>query len=262
LEEPYYLKIKDPQEFLRHYLNIYEGEYNKTRAQKIISLFPPLRDKRVLDIGCGGGFYSLATHRKNCKDIALVDISSVCVKAAKLNLLENADADSEGVVADVTNLPLRKECLDFILCIDLIEHVQKDDELLHEIRRVLKDNGLMLVATQNSNSINYILEAPIQRYVLKNHSWMGWDPTHVRFYNSKWLCQLLRNSGFSYVKIAGTYFMPYSLALWLRRVHKRISEIAYHILMMLNERLEQKRKAFWNLFGWGIMCLCVKSKDR
>jgi len=135
MTKPYYVKIKDPQEFLRHYLSIYEGDYNKARARKIISLFPELKGKKVLDIGCGGGFYSLASHRKKCKDITLVDVSLVCVKGAKLNLSENTGLNPKGVVADATNLPFRNECFDFVLSIDLIEHVQKDDVLLHEIKR-------------------------------------------------------------------------------------------------------------------------------
>jgi len=64
LAEPYYLKIKDPQEFLRHYQNIYREDYSRARARKIISLFPELRNKKVLDIGCGGGFYSLVAYKK------------------------------------------------------------------------------------------------------------------------------------------------------------------------------------------------------
>ena len=261
MTEPYYLKIKDPQEFLRHYLSIYEGDYNKSRARKIISLFPKLRDKKVLDIGCGGGFYSSFMHRKKCKDITLVDISFVCVKADKLHLLENASLDSEGLVADATALPFRDEYFDFVLCIDLIEHIQKDDTLLHEIRRVLKDSDLMVVATQNSDSINYILEAPIQRYVFKNRGWMGWDPTHLRFYTPKQLLYLLKNCGLATIKFDGTYFIPYLMATWLNRINTGFSQALYHILKLINDKLEPKHKAPWKLFDWGIMFLCVKDND-
>lgn len=259
MTEPYYLTMKDPQEFLRHYLSIYEGDYGKARALKIISLFPELKDKKVLDIGCGGGHYSLAAHRKECKGITLVDVSRVCVKGTKLTLLENGSLDSEGLVAEATNLPLKSRCFHFVLCVDLIEHVWKDDALLCEIGRVLRDNGLMLVATQNSNSMNYILEGFTQRYVLKNRGWMGWDPTHVRFYTPKRLLHRLRDCGFVPIKIAGTYFVPYLLAMWLNRINRRFSRVLYHILMLINDRLELKHEALWNLFGWGVICLCVKS---
>jgi len=208
MAEPYYFRIKDPCEFLRYYLSIYEEDYNKARAKKIVSVFPELRNSRVLDIGCGGGFYSLAAYKKNCRNITLADIFLVCVKAAKLNLQERADLNPEGVLATATNLPFKGGCFDFCLCIDLAEHIKEDHVLLQELGRVLKDGGIVLLATQNSRSLNYILEAPIQRYVLKNLNWMGWDPTHVRFYTPKSLSHLMMNCGFIPFKIVGTYFIP------------------------------------------------------
>jgi len=255
--KPYYLKLKDPQKFLKHYLNIYNRDYGKSRARKIISLFPKLKYKKVLDIGCGGGFYSLAASKRKCKDITLVDISPVCVKAAKLNL-KNAGLSSEGVIADASYLPLKSGGFDFVLCIDLIEHLEKDHMLLCEIRKVLKDNGLVLIATQNSYSINYLLEAPIQRYVLKNKSWMGWDPTHKRFYTQKRLIRILGSCGLACIKIAGNYFIPYLMATWFNKVSRRFSRTLYQILKLINDKLESNQNAFWSSFGWGLICLCVK----
>jgi len=103
--EPYYFRIKDVEEFLEHYLHIYEQDYNRTRAEKVVRLFPCLIGKNVLDIGSGGGFYSLAASKKGCKDITHLDSSRVCVKAARLNLRKNANLDAKGVVADASNIP-------------------------------------------------------------------------------------------------------------------------------------------------------------
>jgi 2-polyprenyl-6-hydroxyphenyl methylase/3-demethylubiquinone-9 3-methyltransferase len=261
LTEPYYLRIKNPREFLNYYLNIYKGDYSIRRAKQVISLFPELSDKRVLDIGCGGGFYSLAAHKKGARIQILTDSSPVCVKAAKLNLFENAGVNSEGVISNASNLPFRSGYFDFVLCIDLIEHMQNDDAFLHEIRRILKNNGILLVATQNSNSLNYLIETPIQRYILKNRNWMGWDTTHVRFYNPKQLRRLLRDSNFSCTKIAGTYFIPYNLSSLVGKISEKLSQIAYNVLIKLNDKLEQDHEAFWNLFGWGILYLCAKIQD-
>ena len=184
------------------------------------------------------------------------------MKAAKINLRENINSNPNGVIADATDLPFRNGSFDFVICIDIIEHILEDHMLLREIERVLKNNGSMVIATQNSNSLNYILEAPIQRYVFKNRKWMGWDPTHVRFYNPSKLFQLLKNYGFNIVKVSGTYFIPYMLALGLRRINKRISRLLYLFLYYLNQRLEKCDKSTLGLFGWGIICLCQKQKLR
>lgn len=260
MTEPYYLRIKDLKEFLRHYQGIYEGHYNKTRARKITSLFPQLRNRKVLDIGCGGGFYSLEACRRKSENILLVDISQICVKAAKSSLLENANYAAEGVVVDANLLPFGNSYFDFVLCIDVIEHMKEDNVLLREIRRVLKDNGFLLIATQNSSSLNYFLEAPMQRYLFKNRNWMGWDSTHVRFYNPKRLFQLLTNNGFFPVRTTGTYFIPYSLASMVGSIWKRLSEVIFQAMMSINEKLETEPHCILDLFGWGIIYLCVKVK--
>ena len=144
----------------------------------------------------------------------------------------------------------------------------KGNALRRQVRRgqvvktSTKSNGFMVMATQNSTSLNYIIEARIQRYVFKNRKWMGWDPTHMRFYNPSKLFQLLKNYGFNIVKVSGTYFIPYKLALWLRRINERISRLFYLILYYLNQKLEKCDKAILGLFGWGIICLCQKQRLR
>jgi len=45
------------------------------------------------------------------------------------------------------------------------------------------------------------------------------------------------------------------------KISEKLSQIAYDILIKLNDKLEQDHEAFWNLFGWGILCLCVKTQD-
>jgi 2-polyprenyl-6-hydroxyphenyl methylase/3-demethylubiquinone-9 3-methyltransferase len=259
--KPYYFKIKDPKEFLKHYLSIYGRDYHKERSQAVISLFPELKDKRVLDIGCGGGFYSLAACRKGARDVTFLDASPVCVKAAKINL-GRENINSNGAIADATALPFRNGTFDFVICVDVIEHIPEDRKLLQEIQRILKSNGSLVLSTQNQNSLNYILEAPLQRYVLKNRKWMGWDPTHVRFYNPRVLFQLLKNFDFSIVKVSGTYFIPYMIALYLGRINMKFSQLFYLISYYLNQKLERRRlsSALLNLFGWGIICLCLKRR--
>ena len=141
---------------------------------------------------------------------------------------------------------------------DLIEHIKEDRKLLSEIRRILKNDGFLVIATQNSNSLNYFLESFIQRYILKNRNWMGWDPTHLRFYTPKTLAKLLESHGFSIIKTSGTYYIPYMAAFWFKKLNTRLSKIFYAYLYMLNQIFEKHNSIALNLFGWGIICLCQK----
>ena len=191
----------------------------------------------------------------------VLDFSFVCVKAARVNLSENTGMDVHSIRADATKLPFQSDCFDLVLCIDLIEHIWRDDLLLNQIARVLRPEGKLLIATQNSSSLNYFLEGFIQRGILKNRGWMGWDSTHVRFYNHKSLSRLLSSQGFELVKTAGTYFIPYQLANVFQRVSPRLSKGFYFLLKRINDVLEQLgHRRPLNKYGWGIFYLCVKKR--
>jgi Methylase involved in ubiquinone/menaquinone biosynthesis len=51
------------------------------------------------------------------------------------------------VVADIARLPFCDESVDAVLCIQVLEHVPRPQEVLHEIRRVLKPGGVCYLTT-------------------------------------------------------------------------------------------------------------------
>ncbi len=261
-EKPYYLAIQDVSDFLRYYERIYTNDYHSRKASIINSLIPSsIMGGSVLDLGYGGGFYSSLIAKKGIKSIIALDSSFLCVEATKVNLLRNVrntNVDISVILGQATQLPLPNYCFDLVLCIDLIEHVTKDDLLVHEISRVLKPGGKLLIATQNSSSINYLLGSFVQRLILKNQGWMGWDCTHVRFYNFKRLSRLLKSEGLEPIKVAGTYFIPYLVANRVQRLSRNLSKALYFMLRKFNDVLERWEGNTLNKYGWGIICLCVK----
>lgn len=222
------------------------------------NLIPEAMEGKVLDAGCAGGFYSLLAAERGTRNIVALDSSTVCVQGAKINLL-NMGLSIDAIIGDATRLPLQNECFDLVLCIDLIEHIWQDDLLLHEISRVLRPQGKLLIATQNSSSINYLVGSFVHRWVLKNRRWMGWDPTHARFYNFERLSKLLESSSLELVKVASTYFVPYMQANRLRPLSAKLSQALYLILKRINDIPEKwgHRKPL-KRHGWGIICLALK----
>jgi len=66
-----------------------------------------------------------------------------------------------------------------------------------------------VIATQNAFSLNYLIEGVWRRYVKGERNWMGWDPTHVRFYTPWSLKKLLMEQGFVVEAQNSTYHFPY-----------------------------------------------------
>lgn len=85
-------------------------------------------DKRVLDLGSGGSSY----HRFFPNRVS-VDI----------------DAERKpDVVADAHNLPFKDNEFEFVLCTEMLEHVQDPPQVISEIKRVLRNGGTVLLTTR------------------------------------------------------------------------------------------------------------------
>lgn len=75
-EKPWYSIEKEVSELLNYYLNTFKSDYKANKATAIICLFPNDEGKRLLDIDCGGGFYSLAATHRGVSEIIVSVISS------------------------------------------------------------------------------------------------------------------------------------------------------------------------------------------
>lgn len=199
--------------------------YEVIKKSKVLPLIPP--HKRALNLGCGPGIYTGALHEPVSADL----------NQQYLNTLPN------GVQCDAENLPFTRSSFDFVLFTDVIEHVKNDGKALSEIYRILRNNGRMLLTTQNSHSLNYLIEGFYQK-IIRRRSWMGWDASHLRFYTPKALAKMLSASGFVIENIDSTYFVPYKL---LKRRGK--------LLEKLNFQLEKIKGST----GWSLIVLCKKT---
>jgi SAM-dependent methyltransferase len=95
-------------------------------------------DAHVLEIGCGGGYFSAQLSKRYPLHVA-ADISPQSVQFAhqegcRLGAVFNGN---EG-------LPFASESFDAVLILDVLEHLEKDELAAAEIRRVLKPGGVMI----------------------------------------------------------------------------------------------------------------------
>lgn len=100
---------------------------------------------RVLDAGCGMGYGTAMLAARGPASLAGVDLSESALAAARAELGDRADL----TVADVRELPFEADTFDVIVCFEVIEHVERQDEALAELARVLAPDGVLLVSSPN-----------------------------------------------------------------------------------------------------------------
>ncbi len=139
--------------------------------------FLPSHYKRVLDIGCGEGFFS-----KNLKpDSEIWGIEPVKTTAKKAS--KNIGKVLNGLYEDVyAELP--DNYFDLIICNDVIEHFKDHDAFFESIKQKMNNNSYIIGAIPNVRYAKNLYN------ILFNKDWRYEDSgildrTHLRFFTEK-----------------------------------------------------------------------------
>jgi ubiquinone/menaquinone biosynthesis C-methylase UbiE len=101
------------------------------KLERIVDLFEPC--DRVLDVGCGDGWFGKRIIEDFGADVHGVDISKDALKKAELSGLKVKRQDLDG-----NKLSYPNNYFDAVLCGDILEHLINTEFFLKELRRVLK----------------------------------------------------------------------------------------------------------------------------
>ena len=133
----------------------------------------PLKDIKILDIGCGGGLLSEPLSRLGAT-VTGIDASDRNIKIAKMHL-KKSKLDVDYYCSSPDNF-VAKEKFDVVLNMEIVEHVDNVDFFLLKSSELLKQNGLMFIATLNKTLKSYVFAIIGAEYILKwlpigTHDW-------------------------------------------------------------------------------------------
>jgi 2-polyprenyl-6-hydroxyphenyl methylase/3-demethylubiquinone-9 3-methyltransferase len=154
---------------------------------------------KALDVGCGGGF--------SCEFMAArgvlvsgIDQSAKCIQAAQKH------AESSGFKIDyrqavAENIPYGDATFDAVVCVDVLEHVENVEQVIAEVYRVLKPNGLFLFDTINRTFKSKLVMIWLLENILRQidrgvHDWN-------KFIQPEELTEWLDAAGFKNIDIKG-----------------------------------------------------------
>ncbi|CAN5485254.1 hypothetical protein BH10PSE7_BH10PSE7_15870 [soil metagenome] len=103
--------------------------------------------KDVLDLGCGGGFMAEALAAMGAK-VTGIDPAEKALAIARRHAASRA-LSIKYIWGSGEALPVADQSMDYVVCVDVLEHVADLDAVICEIGRVLRPGGLFLFDTIN-----------------------------------------------------------------------------------------------------------------
>jgi 2-polyprenyl-3-methyl-5-hydroxy-6-metoxy-1,4-benzoquinol methylase len=189
------------KKFIFNYYDKVKNEGYKHRTAHVLDLIEKNDNPvKILDYGCGWGIFSkIISEKSENFDVTGIDLDDMSLKI------------SQEITGEKENLYfLNKKIFDFdekmfdyVISMQVIEHVHNPGNYLKEINRVLKDNGKLVISLPNVMQPISLLSLLIKStkklnirlkerslYILKNYKKEhdhihAWDPNHfVTFVSS------------------------------------------------------------------------------
>jgi 2-polyprenyl-3-methyl-5-hydroxy-6-metoxy-1,4-benzoquinol methylase len=168
-------------------------EWNEENLERILKFCSDKIQGRVLDVGCGDGFFTAQIlQRFNLKNVYGLDISS---KAVDLARLKHPEIKFQQGALD--HIPEETNSIDSVTMIEVIEHLVDIEGTLKELFRVMKPGGILLITTTDFNLLKQVIIAIFffEKYFYPTNP-------HIRFFKKSTLADILSKNGFSIIKYA------------------------------------------------------------
>jgi len=150
--------------------------------QRFVAIIIPFKKNgKILDIGCGNGIF-LSMMKQNGWDTYGLEVSEACV-------IEANKAGINVLMGKLEESNFHNKQFDVIVANQVLEHVYDPVNFLIECRRILKDDGILILGVPNFESYDAKL--------FKEHWTALQVPTHLYHFTHDTINNLLKKTGFN-----------------------------------------------------------------
>lgn len=199
-----------------HALNPVRVEYVAARAA--------LSQRRVLDVGCGGGLLAEALTRHGAH-VSGIDLAPSMIEVARLHAHESQLSIDYHLSSAEQFAEHAPSPFDIITCMELIEHVAQPALVMSAMRQLLRPGGDLFISTINRNLRSFLAAIVGAEYLLK----LIPRGTHqyAQLLRPSELAQLAREHGLVLCDLTGLEYNP------LTRTARRSRDIGVNYLVHL-----------------------------
>jgi SAM-dependent methyltransferase len=183
--------------------------------EAIVNVFANLPKGKVLDLGCGEGDYG-----KRLKDLGF-DVIAGDIDLARFKYKN----EIEFKLCDITKeLPFSANYFDYVLLMEVVEHLRNPYLIIPEINRIIKNSGALILSTPNilnlksrfrfmfEGAYEYFREPPLDQ--VKNPKEVIFN-LHLSAYRYQELEYLFSVSGFKVCDIFTSVYEGFGLGFVL-----------------------------------------------
>jgi SAM-dependent methyltransferase len=132
---------------------VYPGIDLHTRNRESLCVFWKSGPRDVLDAGSGNGYFSWLAYRSGARVLGITFDKAQVTKAHEF-LIEYKRANPTRLCFEQRNLydlPTENRQFDEIICYETIEHIRNDREVVAQLFRLLRPNGILHLCAPNKD---------------------------------------------------------------------------------------------------------------
>lgn len=131
-----------------------------------IDRLAPLKDRKVIDIGCGGGLLTEAMAKRGAHVIG-IDMGKAPLTIARLHQHESGlEIDYRQTTAEHM-AATEGGSFDTVTCLEMLEHVPDPAAVIAACAQLIKDDGRVILSTINRNPKAYLFAVIGAEYLLR-----------------------------------------------------------------------------------------------
>ncbi|MCL4418058.1 MAG: class I SAM-dependent methyltransferase, partial [Actinobacteria bacterium] len=171
----------------------------KRRARRLIEELNPKEREKIIDLGCGTGYYLFLLSNLPVRlNLTGFDYDVKALAEAKTSL---SGKNIELISGDLHKMPFKDNSFDKVVISEVLEHLENDSLAIKEIFRIIKPGGVMVVSVPSINypffwdPINYFLQHLFKTHIKKGFFSGLWSG-HLRLYLLSDLRKKTEKAGF------------------------------------------------------------------
>ena len=166
-----------------------------------------LSNKKVLDVGCGGGIFSESMAAIGA-DVTAIDLGKELIDIADLHSLDSGVNVNYQCISVEGLAEQQNSTFDVVTCMEMLEHVPDPSSIIQACSKLVKPGGYVFFSTLNRNPKSYLLSIVVAEYML------GMLPKGTHDYSSfikpSELAAWSRQAGLELIDSRGVEYRPLS----------------------------------------------------